>query len=355
MGKERRPILVGHRKCFSSMDVQVYEDIAAVPEARWNEVVEHGQVFRSHAYLRAVQNSHINDCAYYYPVIRDGDEILAHACVYSISTELDVFARGFLKGLVRRMRQPFPGFMMLRTLECGSPVAPGSSISVREGVSRAKVLRELLKAIHVVAAQQNIQTTLIRDFHEEDMDSSEDVFMAEGYQLVQNLPFCSMSVKWTSMQDYVASLRSSYRRKMKKREQKFSDKGGVLTVLRDFGASLEEITGLYENVFTSAREYKRERLTYEFFQEINKALGERSFVITATVGETIVGFCLLVEGSSTLYWLYCGLDYVLSIETGAYFAMLYEIIRCGIKHQVTRPHAKRSVCRRNRRDSAVRF
>ena len=82
------------------MNTEVLASINDISAERWNYIVGRNRLICRHEYLRAVEASEINDCRYFYPVVFDGDEIVAHACLYYISTELDALAKGVGKTLV---------------------------------------------------------------------------------------------------------------------------------------------------------------------------------------------------------------------------------------------------------------
>ncbi len=125
------------------MHAKVYNSITEVPEKAWDAIVENNRLICTHRYLEAVEKSEINDCRYFYPVLYENGEIIAHTCVYFISTELDTFAQGVTKKTTNTIRRCWKNFFILRSLECGTPVATGTTISFREGANRADVLETI--------------------------------------------------------------------------------------------------------------------------------------------------------------------------------------------------------------------
>ena len=84
------------------------------------------------------------------PIVYDGNDIVAHACVYFISTELDCFIRGSLKHAINRIRRLWKDFLILHSFECGTPVALGTHDLVSERVptrnaSLTHMIREIEK------------------------------------------------------------------------------------------------------------------------------------------------------------------------------------------------------------------
>lgn len=60
------------------MNVRTYSSINEIEPREWDAIVGKNQLICRHAYLRAIEEAHINDCRFYYPVIFDGTHIVAH-------------------------------------------------------------------------------------------------------------------------------------------------------------------------------------------------------------------------------------------------------------------------------------
>jgi hypothetical protein len=126
------------------MEVRLFKSICEVPKDEWNSIVGADQVISSYDYLLAVENSKINDCDYYYPVVYENGEIIAHTCFYSVSFELDLFAKGLTKKFINLIRRFWKHFLILRFVECGTPVALGHTLSFRKGVHMEKTLEIMI-------------------------------------------------------------------------------------------------------------------------------------------------------------------------------------------------------------------
>ena len=158
-------------------------------------IVAKNRLICRHEYLRAVETSRINDCSYFYPVVSDGDGIVAHTCVYYISTELDAFAEGWLKQAINSIRQYWGNFLLMHSIECGTPVALGNTFSFREGGDQLAWLRRLVHAIEQLARDLNVRILLFRDFREEERHLFNGR-LAEGYRPLKNLPCARMAIRW---------------------------------------------------------------------------------------------------------------------------------------------------------------
>jgi predicted N-acyltransferase len=311
------------------MVVSTLTSIAEVEPARWNAIVAKNRLICRHEYLRAVEASQINDCRYFYPVIREGDEIVAHACVYFISTELDSFARGSLKRAINGVRRIWKDFLILHSMECGTPVALGATISFREGTGKRAALMQIVHETEQLARKLRVGVVLFRDFYEDELTFFDQLRHA-GYRRIHNLPCARMQIQWQSFDEFLRAMRSEYRCKILTRIKKFQKGGGRIELLTDFSPYAEGLARLWRNTYDRAVEYRREILLSDFFENVDQYLGNRSAVIVASIGGQPMGFLLLFLDDDTMTTIFSGLDYSCSKEHFVYFNLFYKAIEFAI-------------------------
>ncbi|MFC1671790.1 GNAT family N-acetyltransferase [Planctomycetota bacterium] len=312
------------------METRVFDSIADLEKQEWDEIVETNRLICTHAYIEAIERSRINDCRFFYPVVYDEGRIAAHATVYSIRTELDTFARGVLKKSVEAVRRVWEGFLVLRSLECGSPVALGNTMSFARGVDRAKVFTLIREAVERLAGELGLRVILFRDFYD-DETGFYDHLTEFGYRRVRNLPGTRIEIRWKSFEEYLGSMRSHYRRKAEKQLALFSGSGLSVEVVRDFSRYADDLERLWVCAYERATEYRRERLTAGFFANVDAVLGEQSAVLLLKKDDRPVGFSLLLLDERTLIPLFCGLDYQYNEQYGVYFNLLHRVVQFGIE------------------------
>ena len=311
------------------MFVSTLTSIADIDPAPWNAIVAKNRLICRHEYLQAVEASRINDCRYFYPIVRDGNGIVAHACVYFIRTELDSFAKGSLKYVVNGIRRIWKDFLVLRSIECGTPVALGCTISFREGVDRAAVLTEIVRETERLARDFGVGVVLFRDFYEEEL-SFYDQLLCMSYSRIHNLPGAHLEIRWKSFDEYLGAMISHYRRKLLTQRKKLQKTGISVEIVKDYSTYVKSLQRLWENTYQHASEYKRERLTENFFSNIATHLAERYALILIKLNGQPIGFGLILFDDETLRTLFCGLDYTCNEEYGIYLNLLYGVVELGI-------------------------
>ncbi|MFA5500380.1 MAG: GNAT family N-acetyltransferase [Candidatus Omnitrophota bacterium] len=312
------------------MDVKLYKSISELDEEKWNSIVGRNRIICTYRYLKAVEGSGINDCRYYYPVVYDGERIVAHACVYSISTELDLFAQGAPKRLIDLIRKRWKRFFVLRSLECGTPVELGTTMSFAEGIDEKKALGLIIQEVERLAKELKINTLLFRDFYD-DQTPFFDHLEEAGYLKIHNLQNTKLRIDWDTYEEYLGAMRSQYRCKIAKRMEKFKRGNISVRVMKDFAEHAEDLKALWTKVHENAKEYTREVLDISFFENIDKYLGDKSGIILMEKGDIPVGCAILLFDEETLVSMYYGLDYKYNEEYCVYFNLLYKTVEVAIE------------------------
>jgi len=317
------------------MDVKIYRSITEIDRARWNAIVPKDRVICSHEYIELIERSGVNEGRRYYVVVCDGDEIVAHTFAYLMNTELDLLAQGPLKKAINLVRRVRKSFFILRYLECGSPAEVGNVISLKSDADRAAVMRLLCNGIEGLAKELGVKFLVLRDFYNEEKEFH-DIFKKFGYIKAHNLPKAEIRIKWRSFDEYLNSMRSSYRCKIVKSMKKGADANVNIRVLKEFSANARELKRLYDNTSVRAKEIKREPFTEAFFQNADKYLGNRSVLLLAEKDSRPIGFMLLLVNHKELIPTVIGLDYDCHQECCTYFNLFYKTIELAIEMKMER-------------------
>lgn len=315
------------------MKVTTLSSITEIGPEVWNSIVGRNRLICRHEYLLAVESSRINDCRFFYPIVYDNDgRMVAHACLYYISTELDSFAQGFTKKVIAGIRRYWKSFLILRSVECGTPVALGSTLSFVDGTDKAAALDAIVRESERVARELKVRVILFRDFYSGELHFF-DRLLGSRYRPVANLSGAGFVVRWPTFQAYLDSLRSQYRRIIRKRLNAFHADGYTIREVSDYAHLALDLERLWKNTYDHATEYRRERLETVFFIEVKRCLGDRAGILLVEKDGLPVAFSLLLEDDDTLITLFCGLDYSCSRDSYIYFNLFYKSIQVAISRR----------------------
>jgi predicted N-acyltransferase len=312
------------------MEVKIFYSITEIDENKWNEIVGRNRIICSYRFLLAVEKSNINDCKYFYPVVYDGDKIVGHACVYSMTMELDTLAKGAIKKIINCIRKFWKNFLIIKITECGSPVSLGNTISIASDTDKKEVLILIINKIENIAKIQKTNLIILRDFYEDELSFFDDVYKL-GFKRTYNLPNTILEIDWNDFNLYLKNLRSHYRYKINKYIKLAKVNGLTIEIIDNFSKFAKILQNLWQNVYNHAKEYRREILTVNFFINIDKYLNDKSKVILLKKEDSIIGFALLVIDDDTMKFMFNGLDYTYNKEFAIYFNCLLSIIKLSIE------------------------
>ncbi len=316
------------------MEVKTYNSITEIDETKWDEITGRNRIFCSYRFLLAVEKSNINDCQYFYPVVYHNDKIVAHTCAYSISTELDVIAKGITKKIINNIRKIWKNFLVMRFIECGLPVAIGTTISFRENFDKVKLLNLITESIEELARSKNIKNIVIRDFHAEERTLFDNLKNL-GYGIINNLPCAVLKIRWDSFDEYLNSMRSHYRQNLRTNQKIFKNSGIQLKLEKNYLPYSETFVKLWRVGYDNAKEYRRSILTPDFFQNMNKYLSDQSESIILTKDNNIIGFLWFIYNDEILEPLFMGSPLEMKRKYKIYFNMLYKTIEIAIQNNMT--------------------
>lgn len=310
----------------------VYDSINDIDAEQWDAVTGNGLI-RSHAYLAAVEASAVEDCNYFYPVISDrAGTIVAHACVYTISTDFAQLLPQPLRWLAKTVRCLWKHFLIVRITECASPLSASHSISIRPGTDRQLLIARIGKTIDSIARSKRSRLVVIRDFLTSDRDDF-DVLLGDGYNLVSNMPLARIRVRWESYDEYLASMRSRYRKDVKRRLKRATRSGQDVCVLRSFGGLADLWVEQARTVHEKTKGFKREILPRGYYENMDSMLGDKSLLVAATRDGRFIAHGMVLNDDADTIATYFGRDK--GPASQQWFHLVNEVIRIGIERKST--------------------
>lgn len=319
------------------MNFSQFKSIHEINAQEWDSILGPRDIIHSHAFAAALEESNLN-CEFRYIVMRDSTgEMTAHANLCLVATPLDLFLSRESKTaqLLDRIRKYWSGFLMSKVVECGSPIALGPPIVFRNDLHeshRTVMVQAIQQAMSAFAVEGNADLLVVRDFSTNDRNNvSWRGFTEGGYVAAPNLENTVLNIKWSSFEDYVKSLRSSYRRRARSVIQSASNAGVRRERVVDFSVHADRLAELWKATSDQANSQLRENLSSEFFSNISQRLGNRTFVTLFWRGDTIVAFTLYFDNGDVLIPLYIGVDYAHNSEASLVFNANFDWVQTAIE------------------------
>ncbi|NBQ89732.1 MAG: GNAT family N-acetyltransferase, partial [Betaproteobacteria bacterium] len=224
---------------------------------------------------------------------------------YTITTDLAQILPALLKPFARALRRLWPGFLQIRITECASPHVIGHGFSLRADQPRAPLLMLLESAIAKIARASASPLIVIRDFTDEELPGF-TALTARGYQQVANQPLARIRLRWASYADYLAAMRSRYRKDLGRRLRRAAAQDQTVELLESFGHLAESCAAQVRAAYDRSQGIKREVLGPGYFRALDACLGAQSALLVARRGAEMVGQGMVLFDRSHIIATYSG-------------------------------------------------
>ena len=309
----------------------IMTSIHDIDATRWDALVGTSAVTRSHAYLAAIEAAQIHDYRFFYPVVFNRhNETVAHACVYTASTDFAQLMPRPLAWMAARIQRVWPRFLTFRITECALPLVVGSSISVRDGEDRGRLLIRIAEAAADIARTERSSLVVMRDFLDAERAQA-DVLLDHGFNLTANMPLARIRIRWKSYAEYLADMRARYRKDIKRRLAVAARDSQVVQVLEHFGADAARWARQAAVVAAKTKGFKREALTPEYYVHMDAKLGAHSRLLVIDRRGVKVAHGMIILDDANTIATYFGREP--GLPGKEWFTLINEVIRIGIERQ----------------------
>ncbi len=253
----------------------------------WDELAQY--CFQKRAFYTYTEQ--YNPCKQRYYLLYQNNRLMAGASVYSIRIDLLTFLN-------------IPSPVNLQVVGIPATVAPGGLIGDKASV-------EILLQ-HILASEKGLVVG---------MNTPADLNCHPATPM-RNMPTIVIQHNHNAWDEYLTSLRSDYRRRMKKINRKFE---GVTEVVTDCSVFTQQHYGLYLQVYKRSKS-KVEKLSFDFF----KNLPPEYKLTTYYAEETPLCWHITIEDGEVLWFFFGGTDYSLNAQYHAYFNNIANLVKHAI-------------------------
>lgn len=315
---------------MSELRVRILRHIDEVEPAEWDSIIAEDDLQATHRFVKACQDSKVEDAEYRHVLVYEGQRLLGVASTSVMHVSLDVLATGVTRRVIRWIRSKAPGFLRLPVLFCGLPVSFGNScLRFAPGADPAPVIRAVAAEMEDFAHSAGVGLLCFKEFSPPFAPLLTPL-AGHGYFQAPSIPFCSLRVPWRSFDDYLASMRTSYRRQIRASLRLGQAQGIQLRYVDDFEEHCPAIFSLYEQVMERAP-YQLERLNLEFLRRLNAYLGAQSRALLVERDGRLLAAAILLYSPRALTFLIAGIDYALNREHAAYLNLVTELVAEAIR------------------------
>ncbi|MDL2399643.1 GNAT family N-acetyltransferase [Rhizobium mayense] len=314
---------------------EVHFSIRAIGRDAWNACF-HDQV-EDYDCLLAIEEAGIAGFEWrYITVVEDGRvsaAMPAFLCPYALDTTLE---DGFLRKVVRRIRQRFPGFLTLRLACLGSPCTETGTVGFHPDVPlerREALFATLLSFFEQLAATEDCALMGLKDIPQPIAAELDGPLSARRYAMIGGLPTAWLDIDFKSIDEYLARLSSGTRKDMRRKMKSFQQ---VRVEIRtDFGDFLPEVVALYHDT-RNRSEWQFEELTAEYFEGILSSMRGRSFCAFYFVEDRLLAANLIVHDERVAIDKFFCMDGEAGRPYNLYFLSWFTNLRYCLEHGIGR-------------------
>lgn len=303
--------------------------LKTIDASEWDALVPPGSGALAHAHLSAWEECELAGLRSRPVVAYDEDtERLVAACPgYFYKLDLVGVRLPAAAGAMDRVRRIWPGCLMAPTYELGSPTPLTNPFFTTDPGVRPRAVRKMITAALEEGKRSGAQFLLVQNFTSLSGPAADELCRL-GFAGVPILSTAVVDLPFDSFEDYLWAMRAQYRRRARQAMKRSANL--EIVHLQDFADLAEELARLWRLVYDRAAEVKREILTPAYFRDLSGHEG-LSVLAARRADGSIASFAVLLADRPWLSFLQCGFDAEASRSEGAYFRLLYEIVRFGIE------------------------
>jgi predicted N-acyltransferase len=316
------------------LKVNLHQSTASIDPARWDSLGS--DPLSTHAVLTALEGAALPGVHLRYATVEDrAGRPVAAAPIARIEVDGRRLTHGLFRRLIGAVRTVYPQFLRTSLMVCGTPLSVGNPpLRLAHGVDAAPVLAELAGLLDELGAAERAPWLVFKEFSSLNLEAARTALSQAdpGWLVVPSEPNSAVRIEWRSYDEYLASLRSAYRYKIRSAARKLAREGIAVDVVPLGHAYDDTLHALYEAVVARAA-VQLERLTPEFFTALGRASGTAAPLIRFSRDGTVIGWIAMLFAGETAYDLFHGIDYAQNESTALYFNQLAEVVRLAIERR----------------------
>jgi predicted N-acyltransferase len=293
----------------------------------WDELVPPGRGALRRAQLLAWEQCDLA-CLRSRPFVVRGasGELLAAAPGYLYDLDAVAVQESWVARLLQTARLVRPRLLTMHVLELGCAIPDTPPFLHGPHVDTVAAAERLLDGALREAEAEDVDMVIVQDFPDD--GPWRHAFLERGFSRIPMHPTIVVDVRWDSFDEYLAAMRANYRR----RARTVLKRSAHLTpeLVEDFAPLAAELACLWRHVFDRATEYRRELLPPAYFAAAADDEAARVLLLRRDDG-SIASFAVLYDDAPVLHFFSCGFEEEAGQAEGAYFRLLYEIVRVGIE------------------------
>ncbi len=315
---------------------EIFESSQHIPLGDWLQV-NGGDPLMDIRLLECLEVGWGSGCRFWPVLIRDRDQMAVAAAILCLhSVDAAQMGQPAIRRLCKTIRRVWPSFLKFRVLVCGIPISGAqSSLRIEPSCDTVEVMRALQSLMREVAWKHRARMLIVKEMSDVEAKAT-DALQSFGFLKGASLPTNSVTCRSPTLEEWMATLRSHYRYKLRRSLVKFDRSGLTCEHLRGDAITrvyTRDVHQLYLDVVAS-HDVNFEVLPYAFFLELPRRLPEHVCMTVMREGEQIVGFSWSILSDDRYQNLLVGFDYDRNGAYDLYFNLMIRDLKFGYEHGV---------------------
>ncbi len=328
-------------KRYNQLQISRCNSLKELTPQQWN-IPSASQPLLDYDLLLMIEDPKVNNLKHFYlTILGQNQQPVGRGNAYIAPTDFATVETGMsssMKTIIQSIKKLFPGFLNFNMLECGFFTTLGEGIEIAEPDSKQTAIATVADELEQICKEDKVDFLFFRDIPLEAYETYKSVLAPRGYLPTLGFANAVLDIKWNNLQEFLNSFKSKDRLKLKN-SLLFTEKFGIeCKILSDYEHLTKDLARLWENVYHSSGDYKREILDEKFFAACSRLLKGKSEVITFWYEGEIVGFLLNVFNGDEYFVLDWGVNYDFEHyrQSNLYRAASVLSVQQAIKHQKKR-------------------
>lgn len=310
------------------------ESIAAIEPTHWSSI--YGAAAEGGDYLRACEEASPPSFTLSAVAAFTADRLIAGGPVFETAIKPGLVLDGIARRIVESLGQILPSIATIPIVGIGTPYSHDSMLGFAAGLppgEREQALEAVIGALETFAAARHAEVILLKDVSKDVVAWADAPLRKRGFSRITALPIATLPVPDTDtayIEGLSANMRSNLRRRLKRA------KNVRIEVLSSTDGLDSELNAL------RARTLDRAANDYDVFEEIApsyyaavlKNLRDRARLLTYWVGDTLIGFSLVILGPDKLVQTYNGMRYPEGPDNGLFYLDWMTQLQLCIEHRI---------------------
>jgi len=319
--------------------ISIHDSVSDVT-VDWNAIAGDNLFMRSN-FLTALEETPPSGTSYKYVLVKREDKIvgIVYFQVKRInlykSLRLDaVEPKGFWNKITHFAKSLLAKPLKANLLVLGNMTLTGSNgfhfideVDREEAFKLAKYATEEVLC-HLKREKTGVAAVLIKDYYEDQKFVNKELGYTE-FKVQPNM-ILDLDQNWNSFDDYMGSMKSKYRVRVRRARKKAQSLERRVLSLEEIHAYSKEISDLYKNVANQAG-FNLFILPQNYFYSLQKHLGDRMELIGYFKNDKMVGYYTNIQSHGDLDAHFLGYDPECNRECQLYLNMLYDLVDDAIR------------------------